>query len=156
MAKFEDSQIALKAERAYVHLIGRHGTSRAGARTLNIQPDFSGDGVTDCWTHAWKVAKETGGRYVEGTCRRTMSRDRIATHAWVEKDTPFGVQIIETTEGYEQASDYRGLVIDTRPGSLASRLTSNWPKDGQRSSIIQAALAGGWSPDMVLELVVAK
>lgn len=146
----------IKAEAAFVALIQRHGVPRTGARVLDIQPPIVDDGETDCWSHAWDLARATGGRYVEGLCRRTPARSRIATHAWVERNTPFGVQIIETTKGYEHASEYRGLVIDTAPGSLAVRLTKDWPKNEPRSSVLQAALAGGWTWEAILDEMIAR
>lgn len=138
----------------FVRILDKLGRWAPTARRLEIQEPIANDGETDCWTHAWQVAQRTpNARYVEGLCRRSPGRTDKATHAWVEVDGPFGAMVVETTPGYENASLYRGLVVDHTPGGFVDRETRDaWPP-GIRGSVIQAYLQGGASLNEILAVV---
>lgn len=137
-------------ERTYLRFIGAYGIRRTSARRYEPVPPISGDGVTDCWTHAWTHAAEFGLRYVEGVC---MKRPGVlATHAWCESGTALGSVIVELTEGFGAASDYVGLAIDLDPTGLPVTLTADWPSSEPRSSVLQAAIGGGFPPAELLTL----
>jgi hypothetical protein len=113
-----------------------------------VQAAVADDGETDCWTHAWQVARRTGGTYVEGLCVR-KGASGPSFHAWVERDHPLlGRILVETTPGYEEASHYVGIAVDNTPGGTVEKVTSDWTI---RSSVLQAALAGGGTVEQVLD-----
>lgn len=140
------------AESLFITFIRGHGTIRPSAtRRYEPVPAISDDGITDCWTHAWEHAEAFGLRYVEGTC---MKRPGVlATHAWCETGHPLlGTQIVELTDGFEAATTYVGLTIDTTPDSLPVSLSEGWYP---RSSVLQAALAAGFTPDDIHRTLAA-
>lgn len=135
------------AEVQYLQMVREHGLPAPLRKRLDLQPPVADDGETDCWTHAWEVARRTGASYVEGVCQRPGAGGP-SFHAWVEEDHPLlGRTVVETTPGYEEASRYLGIVVDNAPGGLVDRITSDWTI---RSSVLQAALAGGGTPGQVL------
>jgi hypothetical protein len=96
-----------------------------------------------CWTGAWREAQIRCGRYIEGTCR--IGGRRVRAHAWVEVDGPLGSMVVECTRGYENATHYLGVAIDSTPGGEVDRATRNWGDD--RCSVIEASVAvGDWFP----------
>lgn len=135
-------------ERTYLKFITAHGRPRTAARRYEPVPPISADGITDCWTHAWDHAAAFGLTYVEGLCEKRPGV--LATHAWCESTNPFGSIIVEVTEGFEHATKYVGLAIDTDPAALPATLTADWGP--QRSSILQAAIGGGFPASALLAL----
>lgn len=140
-------------EQAYLHLIRRHGRRAPVNRRVDIQRPVADDGESDCWTHAWKKARQTDATYVEGVCFRPGA-DGPSFHAWMEETNPLtGRTLVECTPGYENATRYLGIPVDTTPGGLVDMLTQDWTL---RVSVIQAALAGGRTPAQVLHAVTAR
>ncbi len=140
-------------EEQYLALITRYGTRGPAVKRLDIQEPFDIDGQSDCWTHAWEVARRVGGSYVEGFCVRAFSGGP-SFHAWVEIENPLaGPTIIETTPGYEQATGYMGIAVDCSPGGVVEQITQDWGV--VRQSVIQSLLAHGAAPAKVLGLVAA-
>lgn len=140
-----------EVETTYLNLVRRHGVPGPTTKRLEIQPPVADDGESDCWTHAWTVARNLGATYVEGVCRRAGAGGP-SMHAWVQQDTPFGPVLIETTPGYEDATHYRGIAIDTTPGGQVDQITRQWRL---RSSVLQSALAGAQSAGVPPERVLA-
>lgn len=137
-------------EHAYLRLVRTKGHPAPTAKRLLIQKPVADDGETDCWTHAWRIARQIGGTYVEGVCRAEGSHG-LSMHAWVVENNPLtGATLVEVTPGYERATHYIGIAIDSRPGGKVDELTADWHV---RSSVIQAAFYGGWSPEQVLSFV---
>ncbi len=137
-----------EVERVYLMLVRRSGRPAPAAKRLDVQDPVAADGESDCWTHAWNLARRTGGTYVEGVCRR-RGASGPSFHAWVEHDHPVtGRVLVECTPGYEQASDYYGIPVASAPGSFADKATRRW--GNVRVSVIQAALAAGATPMDVL------
>lgn len=143
------------AERTYLRLVRAQGRPAPTTKRLDIQAPIADDGETDCWTHAWQVARrlrEQGieATYVEGICFRP-SATGPSFHAWVEEANPLtGRVLVECTPGYERANRYLGIAVDCTPGGVPDRVTAEWTV---RSSVIQAALAGGGGPEQVLAAV---
>lgn len=138
------------AERTYLRMVRRYGRPGPASKRLDIQAPVADDGETDCWTHAWQVARRTGGTYVEGICTRPGASGP-SFHAWVEETNPLtGATLVECTPGYEEATGYFGIPVDTTPGGLVDQISGDWTV---RSSVIQAALAGGGSVEQVLTAI---
>jgi hypothetical protein len=111
-------------ERAmFVRLVQMHGTPGPATRRMEIQPEIT-PGETDCWTHAYRYAQaHPGSQYVEGICF-TEKGDVVTVHAhaWVEEVGPFGTMLVELTDGYQRARDYRGIPIDlTHPAAARAQ-----------------------------------
>jgi hypothetical protein len=142
----------IPAEREYLRMVRRYGSPAPLAKRLDIQTPVADDGETDCWTHAWEVARRTGGTYVEGVCIREGA-DGPSFHAWVEEDNPLtGRTMVEVTPGYERATRYVGIAVDSTPGGVVEKITGDWKV---RSSVIQSALFGGGTVEQVLRAVAA-
>lgn len=140
-------------EKTYLRLIRQHGRPAPTSKRFDIQTPVADDGESDCWTHAWQVARRTGGTYVEGVCFRPGA-DGPSFHAWVEETNPLtGRTLVECTPGYENATRYLGIPVDSTPGGLVDTITSDWTI---RSSVIQSALAGGGTPTQVLTAVMER
>lgn len=143
----------IPAERQYLALVRRHGVPGPAVKRLDIQSPVADDGESDCWTHAWETARRTGGTYVEGICVRSGANGP-SFHAWVEETNPLtGRTLVEVTPGYEHAAHYVGIAVDSSQGGTVEEVTGDWTV---RSSVIQAALAGGGTPEQVLRHVAAK
>lgn len=143
-------------EQAYVSLVRKWGVPAPIAKRLDVQPPVADDGETDCWTHAWHLADRLGARYVEGLARRP-GYPGPSMHAWVEEDTPLGPVLVECTAGYEAATMYKGITLDTSLGGVNRDLTDDW--EDPRSSVLHAALLAayenGVTPEQVLAVVRA-
>lgn len=139
-----DEDEGMDARRAFVRYMGKHGVAMPGARRLVIQPPLDDSGDTDCWTYAARyVAEHPGSSYVEGICwlPPDAGKARVAAHAWVVEDTPFGSQIVEFTPGYERATGYRGLPINTDSEEFQRA------DDGERRySVLELMIAIGATP----------
>lgn len=136
-------------EAKYDRLVRACGRPAPSAKRLDLQPPVADDGETDCWTHAWEVARRIGGRYVEGVC--ALPGGRVSRHAWVEEDTPFGAcVVVETTVGYEAAYNYIGVVVDCSVGGHVEAATRG---QSPRSSVLQLALAAGFDFARTLAMV---
>lgn len=143
------------AERAFLRLVRKYGRPAPASKHIDAQAPLADDGESDCWTHAWNVARARGALYVEGVCRRPGTTG-VSMHAWVEETTPFGRRIVECTPGYEQASMYVGLPLDPRPGGPAAKATREWPTNEPRASVLQAAIQTGIEADEVLAQFVIQ
>lgn len=135
-----------QVERQYMRMVRLHGQAAPNAKRLDLQDPVADDGETDCWTHSWEVSRATGATYVEGICRRPGAGG-YSMHAWVEEDTPFGRRVVECTPGYEEATDYLGVMVDNAHGGQVEEITAEW--EGPRSSVLQAALGAGFSIEVV-------
>lgn len=140
-------------ERTYLRLIRAHGRPAPTTKQYEPQAPVADDGQSDCWTHAWNLARRIRGTYVEGIVVRPGANGP-SFHAWVETDNPLiGRSLVEATPGYEHAQHYLGITIDNAPRGKVSLMTARWHI---RASVIQAALAGGGTPDQVLNAVTRK
>lgn len=137
----------MKDERqVFEALVRRNG--RPGPRTVQLADKLTYDG--NCWSHAWHIAQERGGRYVEGMC--WLGGSRVRAHAWVELDSPFGQVLIECTEGYENAHRHLGITVDSTPGGYVDTITAKWEPDF-RASVIEALVAAGIHTVELLALI---
>lgn len=152
MAEIKPLTDVTGVERTYIRLVRTHGAAAPSAKRIDLQPPVADDGETDCWTHAWDIARSTGGTYVEGLCRRPGAGG-FSMHAWAEEDSPFGRRIVEGTPGYEDATDYIGIAVDCTPGGDVDRASN--PEGDPRSSVIQLCLATGWTVEQTLATVRA-
>lgn len=148
-------------EWAFLHLVQQHGIDAPQLRRAEgLTAQVAADGQSDCWTHAWNIARrlrarDEQARYIEGTILRPGAGGP-SFHAWVEEYNPLlGWAVVECTPGYEQASHYRGIAVDCSVGGLVEDLTSDWPKT-ERYSVLQALLAGGSSPAATLEVASGR
>lgn len=132
----------------FVHIAFRHGVIHT--RPARVIAPAGPDG--DCWTYAWNYAREHGFRYVEGSVHMGDRRppEYVRAHAWCEEDTPTGVVVHEVTQGYEDATEYRGVTVDCTPGSYISDFTQPWDDIGERGSAIEALIVNGFSVGGIL------
>lgn len=133
------------AEVRFVALLRKTGVPMPNLRKYDPQPPIADDGETDCWTHAWEYAHQHGGQYFEGICFK--GKGAVAPHAWVVTYTPFGLSVVETTEGYERAYGYRGVAVKMHEPMLQRPVYF----EGRRYSIIQLCIAGGIDPMSVID-----
>lgn len=126
-------------------LVRKYGRPGPQSKVLAEQMTYDGD----CWTAAWREAKARGGRYVEGTCRR--GNERVRAHSWVEVDGPFGTVLVECTKGYETATHYRGITVDSSPGGHVARASRTW--GSVRQSVVETLIALGFPGHEVVRMV---
>ena len=111
----------------------------------------------DCWTAAWEFSQATGDTYVEGGCmlppdpKLSDKRRRIRAHAWVERQGPFGPQIVECTRGYENGSSYKGVPVNSTKDSDADKSTIKWRDE--RASVIEAMFDAGFGVEKILSAI---
>lgn len=129
----------------FVAMLRKHGTRRPGPGTP------AGTQVPNgaCWDAAWAAAEANNTFYVEGICllppkNKGEAPGYVNAHAWEERQTPFGVQIIEHTRGFEHVHTYVGLRINRAEARPAIGFTE------ERASILEIALHAGWPVDDVL------
>lgn len=124
--------------RIFAHHVIKHGIDGPTIKVLKIQPPLPGSNDTDCWTHAYRYAVETGADYVEGLCM--VDKNGLPTfhaHAWCEEPTPFGGRrVVELTAGYEDAYNYRGVLVD-----LTTSFAARAEADGFRYSVLELDIA---------------
>lgn len=85
------------------------------------------------WAHAWDYAVTTGLGYAEGVVYRD---GRWQAHAWCVTDDG---AVIETRDGFDDASEYRGWELDTN--AVAAVLLASG--DGLTGPFLAAAKASG-------------
>lgn len=128
-------------ERAlFVHLVNKNGIR------LVRPPRVIAPGGPDggCWEHAWRYAQANGWDYVEGSVILKPSDGLpifVRAHAWVQEQTSTGVVVHEVTEGYEDAVDYRGIVVNCDPQGQIAEFTRPWTEE--RGSVIEALIVNG-------------
>jgi hypothetical protein len=125
--------------RSFIRFMREFGTPAPLNRRMEIQPEIT-PGETDCWTHAYRYAlAHPGGRYVEGICFTDREDGKVVVHAhaWIEEDTPFGTVLVELTDGYQHARDYRGWALDLDTPQAARAVDDS----GLRYSIIELDIA---------------
>jgi len=88
------------------------------------------DGHTDCWTHAWRYARDNEVEYWEGICE---VNNQWQVHAWCVRNG----EVIEVTNGYETATAYKGFKLS----ETAKMITSAWDNDPHRSGVLEAFLS---------------
>lgn len=90
----------------------------------------------ECWTNAWNYAQATGLGYAEGIA---LMPNGWHAHAWcVTEDGA----VIEPTQGYEAASEYRGWQLNVEGVAAVHALLD----DGPRTSFLEAGIGSGVAP----------
>ena len=136
----------------FVHKIGQ-----IRSRHVVMCPDefLADDG--DCWTAAWTFARATGGTYVEGCCilppdpELGDKKRKVRAHAWVERQGPFGLQVVECTRGYENGSSYKGVPVNSTEGGEIDQSTSTW--GNTRASVIEVFFHEGFDGQQILAAI---
>jgi hypothetical protein len=135
--------------------VRRFGGIRTRHQVVGPDEFMTDDG--DCWTAAWRYAQAIGATYVEGRC--TLPPDPslgpqsrlVQAHAWVEREGPFGLQVVELTRGYEQGQNYQGIAVNSNPAGRVAKATAPWVKE--RGSVIEAFFVSGLRPEEVLNAI---
>ena len=130
---------------------------RIRSRHVVTCPDESLADDGDCWTAAWTFARATGGTYVEGGCilppdpALGEQKRRVRAHAWVEREGPFGLQVVECTRGYENGSSYQGVPVNSTNGGEIDQSTSTWAHT--RVSVIEVFFHEGFDVQQILAAI---